>query len=692
MPKILGSQIDHLAHLATSLCFITSLIIDGVGWFFAYNPMKIQVFQRVLFINFVASITHCFQFFDTQNKLVINSVVNRPIYVTTFVEWLYASTMMILLIEEMDITDQMKTAKVTIAQAGCIIFGFFYGLPFGEKWYWLNFLLLCGSFLCFFYVIVKLRILFGIVRDSLFDDDSKRTITMLQKVTIFMWSLFPLVAMLGILNIIPIWVEIVANKFADLIAKLLYAILLLHSNFLVEDYVALAEYLQREREYFSSAEYGKGLRFLKQLFHLACNQQHDITKESYFGKVSHQLRTPLNSVITFSKEFWRTASTQEQRNNANMVMFNSQQLLETIENILEFINLERAVVVSLEKNFEIPELLDRVYEAIGDRVYNKNFNVIVKMDDICKRNCLNGDEKSIYGVIFHLVRAGIHFAYDKSTMVVETEIETIGNSPPALCMQFRTIGQTFIPQNILQTIETPQIPIEHELSSVKLALKYIERTKGTLKVKAVGSTTIWQVKISVNPTQDTTKFYTQRETLPAHKVCILTQEPLLSNLVKDLCTHWGMKVIMCDSIEQANAKMQSCTDIITEYKFLKQLPQKRIKSKNVILLSSMQNFLEAEDNTLCLLKPVVSDILYRKLAIPKIARRREVLVVDDNNINRVVAAHVLTSLGCLVDTADNGKSALEKLQAGRYSLILMVSWGISRFTKLGSKYANNGWI
>ncbi len=48
-----------------------------------------------------------------------------------------------------------------------------------------------------------------------------------------------------------------------------------------------------------------------------------------------------------------------------------------------------------------------------------------------------------------------------------------------------------------------------------------------------------------------------------------------------------------------------------------------------------------------------------------------ILVVDDNNINQMVAEGILNKLGFEIHTAENGKTAIEKLAEKKYSVILM---------------------
>jgi CheY-like chemotaxis protein len=48
-----------------------------------------------------------------------------------------------------------------------------------------------------------------------------------------------------------------------------------------------------------------------------------------------------------------------------------------------------------------------------------------------------------------------------------------------------------------------------------------------------------------------------------------------------------------------------------------------------------------------------------------------VLLVEDNPVNQRVASHMLQRLGCIVEVADHGGQAIERLSRNRYDLVLM---------------------
>jgi CheY-like chemotaxis protein len=56
---------------------------------------------------------------------------------------------------------------------------------------------------------------------------------------------------------------------------------------------------------------------------------------------------------------------------------------------------------------------------------------------------------------------------------------------------------------------------------------------------------------------------------------------------------------------------------------------------------------------------------------PPIPIRCHVLVVDDNAVNRRILTALLEKLGCRVDTARNGREAVDAVLGQRYSVVFM---------------------
>ena len=56
---------------------------------------------------------------------------------------------------------------------------------------------------------------------------------------------------------------------------------------------------------------------------------------------------------------------------------------------------------------------------------------------------------------------------------------------------------------------------------------------------------------------------------------------------------------------------------------------------------------------------------------PSSTPANSLLVVDDNSMNRIMLSRYITKLGYRPSLAENGRQALEKLQAESYDLVLL---------------------
>lgn len=67
----------------------------------------------------------------------------------------------------------------------------------------------------------------------------------------------------------------------------------------------------------------------------------------------------------------------------------------------------------------------------------------------------------------------------------------------------------------------------------------------------------------------------------------------------------------------------------------------------------------------------ISDPAHEKITKQFVDSSPSILIVDDNNVNRTVAAQILIKSGCHVDLATGGVEAIEKVKQNQYDLIFM---------------------
>ena len=63
----------------------------------------------------------------------------------------------------------------------------------------------------------------------------------------------------------------------------------------------------------------------------------------------------------------------------------------------------------------------------------------------------------------------------------------------------------------------------------------------------------------------------------------------------------------------------------------------------------------------------------RKTIVPGWAVPPRVLLVDDDAVNRTLSSKFLKVFGCTIDVAVDGEGAVQKMNFGKYDLVLMIS-------------------
>jgi CheY-like chemotaxis protein/HPt (histidine-containing phosphotransfer) domain-containing protein len=195
------------------------------------------------------------------------------------------------------------------------------------------------------------------------------------------------------------------------------------------------------------------------------------------------------------------------------------------------------------------------------------------------------------------------------------------------------------------------------------------------------------------------------------RVLVVTKNEAQREMMYELVTQWGMRCFMAESAQQACAlimdsdpypfdaavvdgafdEREEWSRTLFELCTAEGLPLIRTLST-----AQMADSRESYGKQLYLAKPVRASELYNGLVslldgVPLTQQRRRtravasdndaansnelrnltVLVVDDNEINRLVAADLLTEFGYASDIACNGLEALEKVKTKPYSAILM---------------------
>ncbi len=433
-------------------------------------------------------------------------------------------------------------------------------------------------------------------------------------------------------------------------------------------------------------------------------------KSDFLSNMSHELRTPLNSIIGFSSILLGDRGdplTADQRKALEKVLKNGKHLLQLINDILDFSKIESGRMhVSIETE-SVEGVVNGAVMTAESLIRQKNINL---KDDIAENiPVINSDVLKIKQILVNLLSNAAKFTDENGTITIRARYEA-----PMIRISVIDSGIGIEPKNISKIFEEfSQVDNSHSRKyqgtglGLPIARRLAQLLGGDLSVQSVagqGSTFTLSVppnfKLNDNadvinlpaPVKEQPAVVKQIKELeiPAVKngsetrVLCIDDEPDVIEILRNYLVPEGFTVFGAnsgdDGIKLAEKLLPSVItlDIMMPKKdgwqVLRELKANPITQGIPVLIHSMVDniplafSLGAIDY---LPKPADVSLVLKTVRKATSSDNKNVLVVDDNDDFRSLLVKVLQDEGFTVQSANNGKVALSKLETSKPSLILL---------------------
>ncbi|MBF0187274.1 MAG: response regulator [Magnetococcales bacterium] len=457
---------------------------------------------------------------------------------------------------------------------------------------------------------------------------------------------------------------------------------------------------------------------------LLAAQMANASKNEFLANMSHEIRTPMNAVIGLTELALQHVQSPRTRDYLDKIGNSSRSLLRIINDILDFSKIEAGKLELEEAPFLLREIFENLSDMFRMEVSRKHLELILLFSEECRYE-LHGDALRLEQILMNLISNALKFTEEGE---VEVQVTTVRNSANKVSLEFSVrdtgIGMSSADASALfQPFTQADSSITRRFGGTGLGLTIC------YKLVSIMGGRIW---VESRPGEGTTfRFSTSFKKRPGPVADDLTPPPEMHQLrimvvddnatarraMRKLLNIMHFETAVLGSTATLTEQLQDAAECDLPYRLLIldwlmpgidtfdvvrtiRTVYRSETALKILLLTPFDREQEiaAQGETVgfddTLAKPIDCSLLFDTIMdlfgkqVTKTMRRGQkkaidldevaakiggarLLLAEDNAINQQVAKEILESVGLVVEVADDGVEAVEKVRNTDYDLVLM---------------------
>ena len=436
-------------------------------------------------------------------------------------------------------------------------------------------------------------------------------------------------------------------------------------------------------------------------------------KTTFLNNMSHDIRTPMNAIIGFTSLAASHVDNKDKvKEYLSKISTSSEHLLSLINDILDMSRIESGKVKISENPLHLPDLLHDIRTIVQPNISSKQLDFLIDTVDVRDENII-ADKLRLTQILLNILSNGIKFNKIGGTIslrIKQTKSAPTGYGNYQFIIRDTGIGmKPEFQEHIFESFSREETSTVSGIQGTGLGMaitkNIVDMMGGNISVKSEegqGSEFIVDLTFKLS---GETKTYEKIDHLQGLKVLVADDDTDTCLSISSMLTEIGMRSEWTVSGKEAVIRAKHSMEIGDEfYAYIIDwlMPDmngietvRRIRrvigdSQPIIILTAYdwsdveEEAREAGVTAFCekpLFMSQLRDLLANPGAHASAPKKKQynyegkrILLVEDNELNMEIAQTILEDAGFIIETANDGVAAVEKMEkasGGDYDLILM---------------------